>query len=68
MGFKAVWLSYVIPLAVLLAVLLLLVGAGVKEWLSGLLAIAATAVYYLLLWLFREKLSNEYIFYIKEKS
>ena len=35
---------------------------------SGLLAIAATAVYYLLLWLFREKLSNEYIFYIKEKS
>ncbi len=68
MGFKAVWLSYVIPLAVLLAVLLLLVGAGVKEWLSGLLAIAATAVYYLILWLFREKLSNEYIFYIKEKS
>lgn len=67
MGFKAVWLSYVIPLAVLIATLLLLVSAGVKEWLSGLLAIAAIGIYYLILWLFREKLSNEYTFYIKEK-
>ena len=66
MGFKAVWLSYVIPLAVCSQCFCCLSGR-VKEWLSGLLAIV-TAVYYLLLWLFREKLSNEYIFYIKEKS
>jgi len=65
MGFKAVWLSYVIPLIVLLAVLLVLVQLGVKELVSGLIALGATALYYFILWLFRNKLRNEYSFYIK---
>ena len=34
---------------------------------SGLAAIAAVGVYYLFLWLFRNRLKNEYSFYIKEK-
>lgn len=67
MGFKAVWLAYAIPLAVLLAVLLGLNAAGVGELASGLIAIAAVGVYYLVLWLFRDRLRNEYSFYIKEK-
>ncbi len=67
MGFKAVWLAYVIPVLVLMGVLLGLAAAGVKEWLAGLAALAATGVYYLILRLFKEKLSNEYAFYIKEK-
>ena len=66
MGFKAVWLAYVIPLAVLLGVLLPLLGAGMGELASGLVAIGAVAVYYLLLALFKGKLSNDYSFYIKE--
>lgn len=68
MGFKAVWLAYVIPLLILLATLLSLAAAGLKEWLAGLVALAATCIYYLILRLFREKLSNEYTFYIKEKE
>ena len=66
MGFKAVWLAYAIPLLVLLAVLLGLNALGVPELESGLAAIGATALYYLVLWLFRDRLKNEYSFYIKE--
>ena len=67
MGFKAVWLAYAIPLAVLLAVLLGLNATGMSELASGLVAIGAVALYYLVLLLFRDKLRNEYSFYIKEK-
>lgn len=67
MGFKAVWLAYVIPLLVLLAVLLGLVALGVKEWIAGVSAVAAALAYYLVLGLFKDKLSDEYSFYIKEK-
>lgn len=68
MGFKAVWLCYALPLVVLLAVLLGLVALGVREWVAGLSAIGATLLYYLVLALFRDRLSNEYTFYIKEKK
>ena len=66
MGFKAVWLAYALPLLVLLAVLLTLNASGMTELASGLIAIGVTALYYLVLWLFRGKLQNEYSFYIKE--
>lgn len=65
MGMKAVYLAYLIPLVVLLAVILGLIGLGVGEVPAGLSGMAAVGVYYLLLWLFREKLQNEYIFTIK---
>lgn len=67
MGFKAVWLAYMIPLLVLLAVLLILVNMGVADLVAGLIAIGAVAFYYLVLALFRNKLANDYSFYIKEK-
>ena len=67
MGFKAVWLAYAIPLLVLLAVLLALLGAGLGEMASALAAIASVAIYYFVLFLFRDKLRNEYSFYIKER-
>ena len=65
MGMKAVWLAYFIPLLVLLAVILGLIGLGVAEVPAGLAGIGAVAVYYLLLYLFRDRLKNEYIFTIK---
>lgn len=64
MGFKAVWLSYVIPLLVLLATLLPLLSFGIGELTSALIALSATAAYYFLIYLFRDKLKNEYSFYI----
>ena len=67
MGFKAVWLAYMIPLVILMAVLLALNGAGASELAAGLAALGAVGLYYSGLWLFRGRLRNEYTFYIKEK-
>ena len=67
MGFKAVWLSYAIPLVILLAVLLGLLELGFGELSAALLAIGSVCFYYLVLLFFRDKLRNEYSFYIKEK-
>ncbi len=65
MGMKAVWLAYFIPLLVLLAVVLLLSALHVGEVVTGVCALVAIGLYYLLLYLFRDKLKNEYIFTIK---
>ena len=65
MGMKAVWLAYFIPLLVLLAVVLLLAALHVGEVVTGVCALVAVGLYYLLLYLFRDKLKNEYIFTIK---
>ena len=65
MGMKAVWIAYFLPLVVLLAVALGLIALGVQEVGAGLSGIAAVGVYYLIVWLFREKLQNEYVFTIQ---
>ncbi|NLZ19721.1 MAG: SoxR reducing system RseC family protein [Bacteroidales bacterium] len=65
MGHKAVWLAYVVPLLVMVAVLLGTLAAGGSELLAGSLAIGAIALYYVLIWLLRGRLRNEYIFNIK---
>lgn len=65
MGMKAVWLAYFVPLLVLLGVILGLIALGVGEVPAGLSGIAAVGVYYFLLWLFRDRLRNEYVFTIK---
>ena len=67
MGHKAVWIAYVGPLLVLVAVMLAGLGLGLSEPLAGLLGIGAVAVYYLVVWLLRDSLRKEYTFYIKEK-
>ena len=65
MGLKAVWISYVIPLAVLMILILSLSGVFENEAFRGLAAIAGVCVYYFIIWLFRDKLKNEFTFYIK---
>jgi len=65
MGHKAVWLAYVIPLLIMVAALLGTLSAGGSELLAGLVAIGAIAFYYLVIWLLRGRLRNEYIFNIK---
>lgn len=65
MGFKAVWLAYCIPLVILLAAVLGLLALGLGEVVASVVSLAAIGLYYLGLWLFRDKLQNEYIFTIK---
>lgn len=66
MGFKAVWIAYAIPLLVLMLTLLLLLRAGVRELGAGLLAIAATGLYYLVIYLIRDRLRKEWSFEIEK--
>ena len=65
MGLKAEWISYVIPLAVLMILILSLSSVIGNELMLGFVAIAGVALYYLGIWLFRDRLSNEFVFYIK---
>ena len=65
MGHKAVWLAYVLPLIVMVAALLGTLSAGGTELVVGLVAIGAVALYYLVIWLLRGRLRNEYVFNIQ---
>ena len=69
MGFKAVWISYVIPLAVLMILILSLLkifeGVQAKEAIAGLGALGGVVIYYFVIWLLRDRLKNEFVFYIK---
>ena len=65
MGFKAVWIAYFLPLVVLLAITLGLIALGVPEVASGLAGLGAVALYYLIVWLRRDRLRNEYVFTIQ---
>ena len=67
MGLKAVWISYVIPLLILLILILSLSPVIGNEAYVGLVAIAGVALYYFVIWLLRNKLESEFVFYIEEK-
>ena len=67
MGLKAVWLSYVVPLFVLMIILLTLSRFKVNELSAGLYSLLGVAFYYLIIYLFRNKLAKEFVFEIREK-
>ena len=47
--------------------ILSLSAVTVHEVYAGLGAVAGVALYYLVIYLFRDKLSKDFVFYIKEK-
>jgi sigma-E factor negative regulatory protein RseC len=65
LGLKAVWISYMIPLLLLIGVVLALTAAGWKELAAGAVAVAAVALYYGGLWLVRDRIARKYEFYLK---
>lgn len=65
MGLKAVWISYVIPLAVLMILILTLSAFFDSQLLCGLASVGGVAVYYLIIWLLRDRLQNEFSFHIE---
>ncbi|MBP5522417.1 MAG: SoxR reducing system RseC family protein [Bacteroidales bacterium] len=64
-GYKAVFIAYGLPLVVLFVALMLLGALGVGELWAGLGALGAVAVCYFVLFLFRNKISKEYSFFLK---
>ena len=65
MGMKAVWISYVVPLIILMILILSLSEVFDSQMLCGLTSIGGVAVYYLIIWLLRGKLQNEFGFYLE---
>lgn len=65
LGLKAVWIAYVLPLVLLVAVLFGCLALGANEVISAAAGLGATAIYYIMVWLLRDKLEKEYIFTIK---
>ena len=66
MGLKAVLISYVVPLMILLILVLSLSSIGLGELASGLVSIGGIAVYYLILYLCRNRLAEGYVFYLRK--
>lgn len=67
MGLKAVWISYVVPLLILMILILTLSAVNVGEVYAGVVSIAAVAAYYLVIYLLRDRLARDFVFYLKEK-
>ena len=68
MGFKAVWISYVIPLAILLIFLLTLQGLDLTELQAGGCALLAVCLYYVVIYLFRDKIADKFVFTIAKNN
>jgi sigma-E factor negative regulatory protein RseC len=65
LGFRALFLGYMLPFLILLVSLFVLVSLTGNEGLSALTAIALMAPYYALLYRFREKIRSRFRFRIK---
>ena len=64
-GLKAVLLSYVLPVMILLILILSLSLIGLGELVSGVISILGVALYYLILYLFKDQLAEGYEFFIR---
>lgn len=66
LGYKALWFSYLIPLIILMVLLLSLQAVGVSEPIIGLSIIGAISLYYLIIWLLRDRLKREFTFVVEK--
>ena len=66
LGFKALWLSYLVPLIILIVMLLLMTQLGFSEPVVGLCIVGGIAVYYFVIYLLRGKLKKEFVFTIEK--
>ena len=67
MGTQAIWLAYVIPLIILMAAIGILSLCGASELAMGLGSIGAVALWYLGVFIFRNKISKIFIFSIEKQ-
>ena len=65
LGFRALFLGYVIPFLIVLFILVLLTALSVPEGRAGLASLSALAPYYIGLYLYREKVSKQFTFDIE---
>ena len=66
LGFRAVALGYVYPFLLLMVVLISTLAVGMEELMAGTFALLSLIPYYLLLYLFRNRISSTFTFSIKK--
>lgn len=64
-GYKAVVLSYLIPLIIVIAGLIALNSLSASELTAGLVSISLLVPYFLILYLFRKKINRSFTFTLK---
>lgn len=64
-GFRALLLGYVFPLAVLVTALIIMLIAGAGELVAGIGSVSVVAIYYLGLFLLRDKIEKKIKFTLK---
>lgn len=62
LGFRALFLGYILPFLLVLTVLLGLTGLSDNELLSGLASLSVLPPYYIIIWLFRDRIDRKFEF------
>ena len=68
LGLIAVLFCYVAPLVVLVGALAVAISLGCSEGLSALISLGSTALYYAILYLFRNRIAKRVVFVIETKD
>lgn len=66
LGLRAVFIAYVVPLMVLMASILVLSATKVQQLYVGIISLAAVAVYYIFVAIFKDKLEKVFTFSIEK--
>ncbi len=66
MGTISVVVAYLLPLIILILLLASLLGLGLEEWLAALFSIGGVAIYFIGIYLNRDKLENKIKFTINK--
>ncbi len=66
MGMKAVLIAFVLPVVLVLMAIIIGTVIGLAETINGLLGIIILALYYAVLYIFRDKMKKHFVFRLKE--
>jgi sigma-E factor negative regulatory protein RseC len=66
LGFRALFLGYVLPFTLILFILIILTAITKNEAISGIGALAVLIPYYIILFLLRDKIRKKFTFTIKK--
>jgi sigma-E factor negative regulatory protein RseC len=64
MGNKAILLGYFIPFVLLISTLLIFSAFGLPDWMAGLVSLVILIPYFIILYIFRERLRRTFSFSI----
>jgi sigma-E factor negative regulatory protein RseC len=68
MGNKAILLGYFIPFILLISTLLILSALGLPDWIAGLFSLFILVPYFVLIYIFRERLRRTFSFSIHKTA